>query len=63
MLIEEISFYIAMAGTVAFASSAVLSIAERKVDLFAAVVLGVRSELHVGVDLGEHRHLFSIQVL
>jgi uncharacterized membrane protein YeiH len=41
MLIEEISFYIAMAGTVAFASSAVLSIAERKVDLFAAVVLGV----------------------
>jgi uncharacterized membrane protein YeiH len=29
-----------MAGTVAFASSAVLSVAERKVDLFAAIVLG-----------------------
>ena len=41
MSLEELSFYIAMAGTVAFASSAVLSVAERKVDLFAAIVLGV----------------------
>jgi uncharacterized membrane protein YeiH len=38
---EEISFWIAMTGTVAFSSSAVLSVAERKVDLFAAVVLGI----------------------
>jgi len=38
---EEISFWIAMAGTVAFSISAVLSVAERKVDLFSAVVLGI----------------------
>jgi uncharacterized membrane protein YeiH len=38
--LEDLSFYVAMAGTVAFASSAVLSVAERKVDLFAAIVLG-----------------------
>jgi uncharacterized membrane protein YeiH len=36
----DLSFYVAMAGTVAFAVSAVLSVAERKVDLFAAIVLG-----------------------
>jgi len=41
MTLAELSFYIAMAGTVAFASSAVLSVAERKVDLFTALVLGV----------------------
>jgi uncharacterized membrane protein YeiH len=41
MTVAEVSFFIAMAGTVAFASSAVLSVAERKVDLFAAVVLGI----------------------
>jgi uncharacterized membrane protein YeiH len=41
MTLGELSFYIAMAGTVAFASSAVLSVAERKVDLFAAIVLGI----------------------
>lgn len=41
MTIEELTFYVAMAGTVAFASSAVLCVAERKVDLFAAVVLGI----------------------
>jgi uncharacterized membrane protein YeiH len=40
MTIEEMGFFIAMAGTVAFASSAVLSVADRKVDLFTAVVLG-----------------------
>ncbi|MGD8768299.1 MAG: trimeric intracellular cation channel family protein [Methyloceanibacter sp.] len=40
MTLEDLSFYVAMAGTVAFASSAVLSVAERKVDLFAAIVLG-----------------------
>jgi uncharacterized membrane protein YeiH len=38
--LEDLSFYVAMAGTVAFASSAVLSVADRKVDLFAAIVLG-----------------------
>jgi uncharacterized membrane protein YeiH len=41
MTLEDIQFFIAMAGTVAFASSAVLSVAERKVDLLAAMVLGV----------------------
>ena len=41
MSVEELSFWVAMAGTVAFASSAVLSVAEKKVDLFAAVVLGI----------------------
>lgn len=40
MTLGDLSFYVAMAGTVAFASSAVLSVAERKVDLFAAIVLG-----------------------
>ena len=40
MTLEDLSFYVAMAGTVAFASSAVLSVADRKVDLFAAIVLG-----------------------
>jgi len=39
--LQGLEFYIAMAGTVAFASSAVLSVADRKVDLFTAVVLGV----------------------
>jgi uncharacterized membrane protein YeiH len=38
--LDELSFYAAMAGTVAFAISAVLSVAERRIDLFAAVVLG-----------------------
>jgi uncharacterized membrane protein YeiH len=41
MTLEDYGFYIAMAGTIAFASSAVLSLAERRVDLFAAVVLGM----------------------
>jgi uncharacterized membrane protein YeiH len=41
MSVEELSYWIAMAGTVAFASSAVLAVAEKKVDLFAAVVLGI----------------------
>jgi len=36
----DLSFYVAMAGTVAFAVSAVLAVAERRVDLFAAIVLG-----------------------
>ena len=40
MTLGDLSFYVAMAGTVAFAVSAVLSVAERKVDLFAAIVLG-----------------------
>jgi uncharacterized membrane protein YeiH len=40
MTLEQLSYYIAMAGTVAFASSAVLAVADRKVDLFTAVVLG-----------------------
>jgi len=40
MTVDELSFYAAMAGTVAFAISAVLSVAERRIDLFAAVVLG-----------------------
>ena len=40
MTVETMVFYIAMAGTVAFASSAVLAVAEREVDLFAAIVLG-----------------------
>ena len=38
---ENLSFYIAMAGTVAYASSAVIAVAERRIDLFAALVLGV----------------------
>jgi uncharacterized membrane protein YeiH len=40
MTLGDLSFYVAMAGTVAFASSAVLSVAEQKIDLFAAIVLG-----------------------
>ena len=40
MSLSDLSFYVAMAGTVAFAVSAVLAVAERKVDLFAAIVLG-----------------------
>lgn len=40
MTLHEFGFFIAMAGTVAFASSAVLAVAEQKVDLFTAVVLG-----------------------
>jgi len=46
--LEEVHFYVAMIGTVAFASAAVLSVAERKVDLFAAVVLGVVSAVGGG---------------
>lgn len=41
MTVAELSYLISMAGTVAFASSAVLSVAERRIDLFAAVVLGI----------------------
>ena len=41
MEISEIGFYIGIGGTIAFASSAVLSVAEQKVDIFAAVVLGL----------------------
>ena len=40
MTLGDLSFYVAMAGTVAFAVSAVLAVAERRVDLFAAIVLG-----------------------
>jgi len=39
--LQDLHFYVAMAGTVAFAGSAVLSVADRKVDLFTAVVLGL----------------------
>jgi len=39
--LAELSDWIAMAGTAAFASSAVLCVAEKKVDLFAAIVLGL----------------------
>lgn len=41
MTFDELSFYIAMAGTIAFASSAVLCVADRKIDLLAAIVLGI----------------------
>jgi uncharacterized membrane protein YeiH len=40
MTLHEVSFYVAMGGMVAFAISAVLSVAERRVDLFGAIVLG-----------------------
>jgi uncharacterized membrane protein YeiH len=39
--IDQLHFFVAMAGTVAFASSAVLSVADRKVDIFTAMVLGL----------------------
>jgi uncharacterized membrane protein YeiH len=38
--LEQLSYLLSMAGTVAFASSAVLAVADRRVDLFTAVVLG-----------------------
>jgi len=41
MNIEQLGFYVAMAGIIAFATSAVLAVAERRVDLFSAMVLGV----------------------
>ena len=41
MSLQELHFYIAMAGTVAFASSAVLALADRKIDLFTGIVLGL----------------------
>jgi len=40
MDIEQLTYLIGMAGMVAFAVSAVLGMAEKKVDLFTAVVLG-----------------------
>jgi uncharacterized membrane protein YeiH len=44
----ELSFYIAMVGTVAFASSAVLSLAEKRADLFAASVIGILTAIGGG---------------
>ena len=38
---ESLSFWIAMAGTVAFAVTAVLALAPRGIDLFGACVLGI----------------------
>ena len=38
---EALSFWIAMAGTVAFAVTAVLALAPRGIDLFGACVLGI----------------------
>ena len=38
---ETLSYWIAMAGTVAFAVTAVLALAPRGIDLFGAVVLGI----------------------
>jgi hypothetical protein len=38
VIVDDLSFIVAMAGTVAFATSAVLAVAERKVDLFAGSI-------------------------
>ena len=39
-MFEDVYYLIAMAGTVAFAVSAVLGVADKKIDLFTAVVFG-----------------------
>lgn len=41
MTLEAINFWLAIAGTVAFAVTAVLAIADRGVDIFGVIVLGV----------------------
>ena len=48
MNVDEVNFYAAMAGTVAFALSAVLSVSDRKIDLFAAIVLGTMTAVGGG---------------
>ena len=50
MSLQDLHFYVAMAGTVAFAGSAVLSVADRKVDLFTAVVLGLGTQVRAHVE-------------
>ena len=40
MTLEQFSFWVAVAGTIAFAVSAILSVANRNVNLFGALVLG-----------------------
>ena len=45
---EQLTYLIGMAGMLAFAVSAVLGMAEKKVDLFTAVVLGCITACGVG---------------
>ena len=40
MTLEQFSFFVAIAGTIAYAVSAILSVANRNVNLFGALVLG-----------------------
>lgn len=40
MTLEQFSFFVAVAGTIAYAVSAILSVAKRNVNLFGALVLG-----------------------
>ena len=46
--IESINYWVGMAGTVAFAVTAVLAVAPRGIDIFGFLVLGVITAIRCG---------------
>lgn len=70
MSLDTLSFWLAIAGTIAFGVTAVLAVADRGVDIFGVVVLGVITavgggtirDLLLGVPVFWEIHLVYVQV-